>query len=173
MSILTKIDNQSRRIAMEVNERTPVGMIMPFAGNTIPNGWLLCDGALVSRSTYASLYSVIGDTYGAGDGSTTFALPDLINKFVEGDSTSGTSKSAGLPEIEFCFASRAHGSSGDIVIGYQGVTVQNAGSWSSVQVSGNGMAKYNILRGSNCSSIYSNSTTVQPESLTMQYLIKY
>ena len=53
------------------------GMIQMFAGSTAPTGWLMCDGSVVSRTTYATLFSVIGTTYGSGDGSTTFKLPDL------------------------------------------------------------------------------------------------
>lgn len=53
------------------------GVIQMFAGSTPPAGWLLCDGSAVSRTTYATLYAAIGDTWGAGDGSTTFNLPDL------------------------------------------------------------------------------------------------
>lgn len=54
----------------------PVGTILGQAGDTIPAGWLACDGALVSRATYAALFAEIGEAYGAGDGSTTFQLPD-------------------------------------------------------------------------------------------------
>ena len=53
------------------------GVIQMYAGTTPPDGWLLCDGSAVSRTTYAALFAVIGTTYGAGDGSTTFNLPDL------------------------------------------------------------------------------------------------
>lgn len=53
----------------------PVGMIAPFGGTTAPTGWLLCNGATVSRTTYSDLFAVIGTKYGAGDGSTTFNLP--------------------------------------------------------------------------------------------------
>lgn len=53
------------------------GTIQAFGGNTAPDGWLFCDGSTISRTLYADLYSVIGDTYGAGDGSTTFNLPNL------------------------------------------------------------------------------------------------
>lgn len=56
---------------------TPSGAILQFAGSSAPANWLLCDGALVSRTTYSTLFGVIGTTYGAGDGSTTFKLPDL------------------------------------------------------------------------------------------------
>lgn len=55
----------------------PPGMIAPYAGKTAPAGWLLCDGRAVSRTAYAALFAVIGTTYGAGNGSTTFTLPDL------------------------------------------------------------------------------------------------
>ena len=77
----------------------PTGVVQAFAGNTTPQGWLLCDGSAVSRTNYAALYAVIGTTYGAGDGSTTFNLPNLVDKFVEGSATAGTVKSAGLPNI--------------------------------------------------------------------------
>ena len=50
----------------------------------MPTGWLKCNGALLSRTTYAALFAVIGTTYGAGDGSTTFALPDLRGEFLRG-----------------------------------------------------------------------------------------
>jgi microcystin-dependent protein len=56
---------------------TPSGAILQFAGSSAPANWLLCDGALISRTTYATLFGVIGTNYGAGDGSTTFKLPDL------------------------------------------------------------------------------------------------
>lgn len=59
---------------------SPSGVVTPYAGAAAPTGWLLCDGALVSRSTYAALFTAIGTAYGAGDGSTTFALPNLKGK---------------------------------------------------------------------------------------------
>jgi len=62
----------------------PTGSILHFAAASAPTGWLKADGAEVSRTTYANLYAVIGDTYGAGDGTTTFNLPDLRGEFVRG-----------------------------------------------------------------------------------------
>jgi microcystin-dependent protein len=59
----------------------PAGAVMDFAMNAAPTGWLICNGALVSRTTYAVLFAAIGTTYGAGDGSTTFALPILAGLF--------------------------------------------------------------------------------------------
>lgn len=55
----------------------PSGTTVPYAGITAPSGWLLCYGQAVSRSTYSDLFSAIGTTYGSGDGSTTFNIPDM------------------------------------------------------------------------------------------------
>lgn len=60
------------------------GMVAFFARATAPSGWLVCDGALVSRATYAGLFAAIGTVFGAGDGATTFKLPDLRGEFVRG-----------------------------------------------------------------------------------------
>ena len=62
----------------------PVGCVIPFAGAAAPTGWLLCQGQAVSRTTYAQLFSVIGTTYGSGDGSTTFNLPDMRGRVAVG-----------------------------------------------------------------------------------------
>jgi len=71
---------------------TPSGVVSAFAGSSAPTGWLLCSGAAVSRTTYADLFTAIGTTYGSGDGSTTFNLPDLRGRAVAGvDNMGGTS----------------------------------------------------------------------------------
>jgi len=62
----------------------PSGAVMYFARNTPPTGWLKANGALVSRVTYAALFTAIGTTFGVGDGSTTFGLPDMRGEFVRG-----------------------------------------------------------------------------------------
>ena len=72
----------------------PSGAVQEFAGSTAPEGWLMCDGSAVSRTDYAALFSVIGDTYGVGDGSTTFNLPDLRGEFVRGLDDMGTAQGA-------------------------------------------------------------------------------
>jgi microcystin-dependent protein len=68
----------------------PRGGVIPFAGGSPPTGWLLCDGAAISRSTYAALFGVISVTYGIGDGSTTFNVPDLLGRVVVGLNGSNT-----------------------------------------------------------------------------------
>jgi microcystin-dependent protein len=69
----------------------PAGTVNPFAGASAPSGWLLCDGRStgISRTTYAGLFAVIGTTYGSGDGSTTFNLPDLRGRVVAGEDDMG------------------------------------------------------------------------------------
>lgn len=75
-------------------------MIFPYAAATAPTGFLLCDGAAVSRATYSGLFALIGTTYGAGDGSTTFNVPDLRSRFPLG-------YSASAPTKVFTFSSRS------------------------------------------------------------------
>ena len=84
-------DNNMNEIKNAVNTNTPVGSISLFAGTTAPTGWLICDGSAVSRTTYADLFNVIGTTYGTGDGSTTFNIPNLKGRVPVGLDTSDTS----------------------------------------------------------------------------------
>ena len=62
----------------------PVGSVVMWPTETVPEGYLECDGRAVSRTTYADLFAVLGEMYGSGDGSTTFNLPDLRGMFVRG-----------------------------------------------------------------------------------------
>lgn len=80
----------------------PTGTMLPFAGKTVPAGFLLCNGAAISRTTYARLFSVLGTTWGAGDGSTTFNLPNVNDRCLEGTTNTanvGKYLEAGLPDI--------------------------------------------------------------------------
>ena len=70
---------------------SPAGTVNTFAGSTAPTGWLLCAGQAVSRTTYADLFAAISTTYGTGDGSTTFNLPDLRGRTVAGVDNMGGS----------------------------------------------------------------------------------
>jgi microcystin-dependent protein len=74
------------------NSSVPTGTVMSFAGSSAPTGWLLCDGSAINRTTYANLFTAIGSTYGSGNGSTTFNLPDLRGRTIFGvDNMGGTS----------------------------------------------------------------------------------
>lgn len=88
-SFLSSTTLDQARDALGVQETNPEGLnpagsIICYAGATAPTGYLECDGSAVSRSTYATLFAAIGSTYGAGNGSTTFNLPDLRGEFVRG-----------------------------------------------------------------------------------------
>jgi microcystin-dependent protein len=67
-------------------EGIPTATIVPWSSASVPSGFLECNGQLVSRSTYSALFAVVGTTYGAGDGSTTFAVPDLQDNVAVGKS---------------------------------------------------------------------------------------
>ena len=77
-----------------VDQVLPPGSLMAYAASTAPTGWLWCDGTAYSRTTYATLFAVIGTTWGAGDTTTTFNVPDLRGQFVRGydDRAPATSK---------------------------------------------------------------------------------
>jgi microcystin-dependent protein len=88
----------------------PAGVVIPFAGSTAPAGFLVCNGSLVSRTTYAALFAVIGVVYGAGDGTTTFGLPDLRQRFPLGKAASGTGATLGATggDIDHVHSGAAH-----------------------------------------------------------------
>lgn len=143
----------------------PTGTVISFAANSNPNGYILCNGSAVSRTTYASLFSVIGTTYGSGDGSTTFNLPNLTDKFIQGSGTAGTAKEAGLPNITGTFTTSDSGT-------YTGAFYVNGTA--SSKSANNGTADDNVhFNASRSSAIYGKSSTVQPPALTMRYYIKY
>lgn len=160
------------------------GMIFAFAGSTIPSGFLLCDGSQVSRTTYKKLFDVIGTTYGEGDGSTTFTLPNLIDRFLEGSSAAGKYLSAGLPNItgytvSVKFADKSN-ISGGLAPGkevWAGALVSHA--WNTSTFSSNpsetGMNYDGNIRfdASKTNTIYGASNTVQPPALSVKYCIKY
>ena len=83
----------------------PVGTVLHSARTTAPSGWFVCDGSAVSRTTYARLFSAIGTTFGTGDGSTTFNLPDLRDEFIRG--ANGVSRPVGTSESD-SFGSHSH-----------------------------------------------------------------
>jgi microcystin-dependent protein len=72
----------------------PTGGLMMWTTGTAPTGWLLCAGAAVSRSTYSALFAVIGTTFGVGDGTTTFNVPNYTNRFPYGTTVGATGGSA-------------------------------------------------------------------------------
>ena len=73
----------------------PPGVVLPYAGSSAPSSWLLCDGSAVSRTTYADLFAAISTTYGTGDGTTTFNLPDLTGRIPAGKEATATRLTSG------------------------------------------------------------------------------
>lgn len=136
-------------------------------------GYLVCDGTQVSRTTYASLFSVIGVKYGVGDGSTTFTLPNLIDRVAWGAKTGiGEYKQAGLPNILGRGGmGEARGSSG----GYDAFMKQASGAFywdisKNFYGSNGGIDGDDALMcfdASRSNAIYGRSTTVQPPALAL------
>lgn len=88
---MDKIDAALTAIAGSGSAGVPFGTISDYAGSTAPTGWLLCFGQAVSRTTYSDLFTVIGTTYGVGDGATTFNIPDCRGRVSAGkDDMGGT-----------------------------------------------------------------------------------
>ena len=151
----------------------PTGTILPFAGNSIPSGFLACNGSAISRSTYSALYGVIGTTYGTGNGSTTFNVPQLEdNRFIEFHSTRGTKKNAGLPNITgttYSIVSQQPYSDGalngaDVLPDRYGVVPDS---------NNDNLLRYLRFDASQSNAIYGGSSTTQPKSLTVRAIIKY
>ena len=162
----------------------PIGSITPFGGSVIPNSFLLCNGQSILRTDYPELFTVIGTSFGSVD-DTHFNVPDLRGKFVEGtpsDGTVGENKAAGLPNITGSVQFRGgssyselvgilnRGASSGSIYGADGTTgkypsvVANTGTT-------NTLSQLNV-DASRSSSIYGNSTTVQPPAVCVNYIIK-
>jgi hypothetical protein len=145
----------------------PLGAIIAYSANgELPSGYLLCDGSAVSRTMFPDLFSAIGTTYGAGDGTTTFNLPDYSDgRFPEGSTVAGVAHAAGLPNIT----------------GYAGAPYVNidplTGAFYSGDAYGGAAGGGNLFNrvyfdASRSSAIYGASNTVQPNALTCRYIIK-
>ena len=147
----------------------PTGGFMFFHATTPPEGWLLCNGQPVSRSTYAALFSVIGTKYGAGDGSSTFNLPNLHHRFLEGTTTTsevGSSVQAGLPNITGKPALQGANS-------FEGAFYKST-STSNSNVCGDWSGAYGIVfDATRSNSIFGKSSGVQPNSLRLLPCIKF
>jgi microcystin-dependent protein len=152
----------------------PSGTLHPWPTDTVPEGYLLCDGVAVSRTIYSALFAVIGTTYGAGNGSTTFNLPDLRGRFPLGkDDMGGTS------------ANRVIDGQADVLGGFGGTETHtltvaempnHAHSYSVVSSSGSGMN----FNGSGDGPVASNTGSAgssqahnnMPPYMTLNYIIK-
>lgn len=146
----------------------PTGSLAAFAGTTVPSGWLLCNGANVSRTTYAKLFAAIGTKWGAGDGSTTFTLPNCEGRFLEGTTSTsnvGTYVSAGLPNITgWIYVGTEFGSADKALFTCTNYGSRNEGASSS--------GKKYTLNAKAYNSIYGEATNVQPSACYVLTIIK-
>lgn len=162
-------------ISAQTPPALPTGSFIYYGGIDVPDGYLLCNGANVSRTTYANLFSVIGTRYGEGDGVTTFTLPNLDGRVLQGTNDTGevgTYLEAQLPNI----------------IGSYGIQGDIGAMHPSAELSGafdKGQSRLNAIQGttvggsfdlsidaSRCSSEYVNGATLQPSALKTLVCIK-
>lgn len=146
----------------------PAGVVLPFAGSTAPTGWLLCFGQAVSRTTYAALFTALGTSYGAGDGSTTFALPDLRGRIPGGKDNMGGSAASRLTTAGSGVDGATLGAAG----GAQTHTLTNA----QLPTSAIGTGGSTIARGSTVSDLQTIGSgqahnNTQP-TIVLNYIIK-
>jgi microcystin-dependent protein len=112
----------------DITNRSEVGAIKPWTKATAPAGYLLCDGAAVSRTTYAELFAIVSTTYGAGNGSTTFNVPQLQGKMPQGydGSTYALAGTGGANTVTVAMTNNQAVSATSTVTNNQAVTVTGA-----------------------------------------------
>lgn len=104
--------NDAVRVGQLSNMGIPVGTVVDYAGSTAPDGWVICDGRAVSRSTFAALFAAISTSYGIGNGSTTFNVPDLRGRVVAGLDNMGGDAASRLTSAGLGTAATSVGASG-------------------------------------------------------------
>jgi microcystin-dependent protein len=139
----------------------PAGAVQAFAMNSAPAGWLAADGSNVNRTTYAALFSAISTTYGVGDGSTTFALPDLRGYFVRGSGTNGDGTVSGAFGAKQADAFKAHTH-----------TVSDTG-FNSVNLASGGGAVSQVFGSAVRTTSSTGGTETRPANIALLYCIKF
>ena len=156
--------------AATANVGSPTGSVMSFAASTPPSGWVECDGAALSRTTYADLFTAIGTTYGTGDGSTTFNLPDLRGEFVRGwDNGRGIDSGRGV-------GSSQADALQNVIGNFRGGNGANTGPFGDVSNVGNlGSSGTGQLREMDfdLSRAARTADETRPRNIAMMYCIKY
>ena len=144
-----------------------IGAIVPFASLHMPQDFMPCDGSEISREQYAELFAVIGTSYGEGDGTSTFKLPNLIGRFAEGSATPGTVKEAGLPNIEGSTGSNTYHDLVPVSGPFKRLETTHI-----IGTQGTDYPHDIYFDASLSNPIYGASDTVQPPALTVCYGIK-
>jgi microcystin-dependent protein len=158
----------------------PAGLISPYGGASAPTGYLLCDGSAVSRTTYSALFAAISTTFGSGDGSTTFNLPDLRGIFPRGAGTNGilsysTGGGAGGASVGAYQNDASQGHSHTVTT-YANVGAPNGGGanvqgWTNFNTAGQaGIVSVPVTDGTNGTPRTTNET--RPFNVAVNYIIK-
>lgn len=151
---------------------SPTSEIKIWPSSTIPDGFLLCNGSAVSRTTYANLFSKIGTTFGSGDGSTTFNVPDLRDRYIIGANTNllGANITEQLPNVSgyAMFRRTAY------LAEEQGALNWSFSTAETLSLAGQGNAAPAILNlnARNSNSIYTDNGHVYPASIALNFIIK-
>lgn len=164
------------RVRNKGADRVPTGIVEFFAGSKAPKGWLVCDGSAISRTEYDELFEVIDTTYGEGDGSTTFNLPNLIDRFAEGGKSVGAKKNAGLPNITGMLTNYYDCGLVRTQPGQAATGCFAEGEQTAYEIAGtnrSNLGRKVNFNASFSSPIYGSSDTVQPPSLVLLPIIKY
>ena len=162
---------------------SPIGSVIQYAGAVEPDGWFICNGRELSRTVYADLFDVIGTTYGDGDGSTTFNIPDFRGRLPQGVGTLGADSyvlgdtvDAGLPNIEGVATHNATYSGTNFDRNSATGAFYGATATSQHYLNGRavGSGWYDIgFDASRSNAIYGNSDTVQPNTTVVNFIIKW
>lgn len=145
----------------------PTGTIIAWSTATAPEGYLICDGSAISRTTYANLFAVIGTLYGSGDGNSTFNIPNVVGRFLKGG-TAGIINTESLPNITGDFYGLQYpkqNPSGAFGTQY----LSNVYKAPNADNGGVGVA----FNASLSSATYQNNAKVQPDNMEVVYSIKY
>ena len=164
---------------------SPAGAIMQYAGSSAPSGWLIADGSAVSRTTYAALFAVISTTYGSGNGSTTFNLPNLKGKVPVGVDSSDTSfdvlgETGGAKTVDLSHSHTANSAGSHSHTGATDRAIYQAGQASNVLTQSSsdsppghnhGIATDGAHTHSTTTSLSATQSIVQPY-IALNYIIK-
>lgn len=157
---------------------TPTGTIQAFGGTSAPTGWFICDGTAVSRTTYSALFAVIAETFGQGDNSTTFNIPDFRGKFLRMvDGATGRD-----PNAATRIAMNTGGATGDNIGSIQDsefeshqhtITGGAVGGNYSLETKTSYLGEPLIARNTSNTSLVGGSTETRPINAYVNYIIKY
>lgn len=177
----TPIDSSvsfSKLVQAVQNTLVPTGSVVAFAFNAsagIPDGWLECNGFAVNRTTYNSLYSKIGVSYGSGDGSTTFNLPDLRGYFIRGSGTNSDGTASGSFATKQSDDVKPHTHSASVSLGNAvlNVNVSQSGRSTGGSATVTDVSVFSGTVNGGISIGFNPGTETRPKNIAMMYCIKF